>query len=168
MLFHKHWHLLMHDPDNLGKIPTTPSGHPFRFPRRAASNYKVRNAGPDFCPGWWGIALAEGTMIRPEQIDRWKNALQTRVPANVWIHSHETNWPMFSVCRRPPETRMGKGKSDISGSSFKLKGGTVLFSFMGAKLPLPMLLRIIRKIRAELSAPIKVVSHGWTREPYVG
>lgn len=160
------------DPTDPNRIPIAISrGKLFRYKHSTdgmfQSKLNERPSSPDFCPGWHGIAIRHGAAVSVEDYQELKAMIQNRVPPNVWVLPHDHLWYVWGWTGLPLEMRKGHGYPEIMKLVYKLMPGTVLFSFVGAKMAPEVLQRVSLAMQVKLDARCKVVGHGFTREPYM-
>eukprot|EP01013_Petalomonas_cantuscygni_P009812 TRINITY_DN22730_c0_g1_i1.p1 TRINITY_DN22730_c0_g1~~TRINITY_DN22730_c0_g1_i1.p1 ORF type:complete len:307 (-),score=26.66 TRINITY_DN22730_c0_g1_i1:110-1030(-) len=159
-----------HDPADPWKIPVTVGRGKQMRPSRAsvaAANRFDRPFSPDFCPGWHGLSVVHGIVLSAAEYDELKAAIQNRVPPNVWVLPHDHIWYVWGFVSMGAEMRRGHGKAEITRHVFHLRSGTVLFSFVGAKMAPEVLQRVSTTTQGMLKARCKIVGHGFSREPWM-
>lgn len=111
-------------------MPLLPSRTKFRKPHtRGFSFDQIASRGAKVSFGEYGLQALEGGEITARQIE------SARVTANHYLGRVGKMWirifPHTSVTGRPAETRMGKGKGEVSYWTARVRPGTVLFEFSG-------------------------------------
>ena len=111
-------------------MPLLPSRTKFRKPHTRGYNYKrVASRGTKVSFGEFGLQALEGGEITSRQIEA------ARVTANHYLGRVGKMWirifPHTSVTGRPAETRMGKGKGEVSYWTARVRAGTVMFELSG-------------------------------------
>lgn len=76
-----------------------------------------------------GLKSERSGFINSRQIESARRAITRKIKrkGKVWIKI----FPDFPVTSKPTESRMGKGKGNLSHWAAKIKGGTVLFEICG-------------------------------------
>ena len=79
--------------------------------------------------GTVGLKAAESGIISFKQIESARQAINRKLnrKGKIWIRI----FPNYSVTKKPVESRMGKGKGQISHWSSKVIGGLILFEICG-------------------------------------
>ena len=111
-------------------MPLLPSRTKFRKPHtRGYAFDQIASRGAKVSFGEYGLQALEGGEITARQIE------SARVTANHYLGRVGKMWirifPHTSVTGRPAETRMGKGKGEVSYWTARVRPGTVLFEFSG-------------------------------------
>ena len=111
-------------------MPLLPSRVKFRRQHTRRKNlHQVSSRGNKVSFGEYGIQAIEGGEITARQIE------SARVTANHYLGRVGKMWirvfPHTPVTGRPAETRMGKGKGDVSYWCAQIRPGTVLFELAG-------------------------------------
>ena len=111
-------------------MPLLPSRTKFRKPHTRGYNYnRVASRGTKVSFGEFGLQALEGGEITSRQIE------SARVTANHYLGRVGKMWirifPHTSVTGRPAETRMGKGKGEVSYWTARVRPGTVMFELSG-------------------------------------
>lgn len=111
-------------------MPLLPSRTKFRKPHTRSFNYKQNaSRGTKVSFGDYGLQALEGGNVTARQIEA------ARVTANHYLGRVGKMWirifPHTSVTGRPAETRMGKGKGEVSFWTARVRPGTVLFELSG-------------------------------------
>ncbi|OIO36314.1 MAG: 50S ribosomal protein L16 [Candidatus Omnitrophica bacterium CG1_02_44_16] len=98
-----------------------------KFQRGKNRGIAVR--GSDLSFGEFGLKVLQNGTIKDKQIEsvRVLLARQLRGSGKVWIRI----FPHKSVTKKPAETRMGKGKGDLSYWVAQVKRGAILFELGG-------------------------------------
>lgn len=111
-------------------MPLLPSNVKFR--KQHTRNYDLEHTatrGTKVSFGEFGIQALEGGNVTARQIEA------ARVTATRFLGRAGKMWirifPHVPVTGRPAETRMGKGKGNVSFWCAKVKPGTVLFEVAG-------------------------------------
>lgn len=111
-------------------MPLLPNRVKFRRQHTRRKNLQhVAPRGTKVAFGEYGIQALEGGEITARQIE------SARVTANHYLGRNGKMWirvfPHTPVTGRPAETRMGKGKGDVSFWCAQVLPGTVLFELAG-------------------------------------
>lgn len=75
--------------------------------------------------GILGIKAIESGIIKSKHIEACRQAISRKIKrkGKIWIRI----FPDYPVTNKPTESRMGKGKGNVSHWAVKVKSGTVLF-----------------------------------------
>ena len=109
-------------------MPLMPKRVKYRKTQRGSrKGIASRNLKIDF--GEFGLQTLERGWITNTQIEAARVALTRNMKrkGKLWIRI----FPDKSVTARPPETRMGKGKGQVSYWASKVIGGNILFEICG-------------------------------------
>ncbi len=111
-------------------MPLLPSRTKFRKPHTRGFNKEHKaSRGNKVSFGEYGLQALEGGNVTARQIE------SARVTANHYLGRVGKMWirifPHTSVTGRPAETRMGKGKGEVSFWTARVRPGTVLFELSG-------------------------------------
>ena len=76
-----------------------------------------------------GLKASESGLISSKQIESARRAIARKIKrkGKIWIRI----FPDYPVTSKPTESRMGKGKGNLSYWSAKVKGGTTIFEICG-------------------------------------
>jgi large subunit ribosomal protein L16 len=128
--------------------PATPK---FRKPHRI----KVKGISNDtkVSFGEYGVIAEEPTFLTDRQIETVRVLLSRSMPktGKYWIRV----FPDMSYTKRPLETRMGKGKSDVDHWEAPTRRGKILFEWIGVDENFSKV--IAKKISAKIGIKIKLV-----------
>lgn len=111
-------------------MPLLPRNVKFRKQHTRGTNFDhLASRGTKVSFGDYGLQALEGGEITSRQIE------SARVTANHYMGRVGKMWirifPHTPITGRPAETRMGKGKGNVTHWSAKVLAGTVLFELAG-------------------------------------
>lgn len=115
--------------------------------------YGVENKANFLVIGDFGLKSISSQRIKEYQIEAMRKFLVKKIRKNdkFWLRI----FPFLSVTSKPIETRMGKGKGNISSYFFPLKAGRVIFEFQGISLKAALDLSI--SINSKLPIKAKLI-----------
>lgn len=125
--------------------------------------FKGRNRGKasrgtNFAFGELAIQSLENGMLTSRQIESARIAITRHVKrgAKLWIRV----FPDKPVTKKPAETRMGKGKGDLSGYVAPVKKGQILYEISGVSEELARSAFRVAKYKLPLKTRVITREHG--------
>ena len=114
----------------------------------------IATVGEKLIFGEYGLKALENGLIRANHIEAVRVAIarKTQGVGKLWIKI----FPHKPVTKKPPETRMGKGKGDLDHWVASVKRGKVLFELGG--LPEDFAKRVFRLVAFKLPIKTKFVT----------
>jgi len=103
--------------------------------------------------GEYGVIAEEPTYLTDRQIETVRILLSRNMPKNgkYWIRV----FPDMSYTKRPLETRMGKGKSDVDHWEAPVRRGKVLFEWVGVDEKFSK--ELARKISTKIGIKVRLL-----------
>lgn len=129
----------------------SPANPKWRKPHTAKLNGVATDTLISF--GEYGVIALEPTFLTDRQIETVRVMLSRRMPkgGKYWIRV----FPDRSYTKRPLETRMGKGKSDVDHWEAAVVRGKVLFEWIGVDEEFSK--QIAKKISAKIGINVRLV-----------
>ena len=117
-------------------------------------NRGIATVGQNLVFGEYGLKALENGLIRSNHIEaaRVSIARKTQGAGKLWIKI----FPHKPVTKKPPETRMGKGKGELDHWVASVKRGKILFELSG--LPEDFAKRVFRLVAFKLPLKTKFVT----------
>ena len=103
--------------------------------------------------GNFGIKVLKSGRIPSKRLEAVRKALSKELKGHgkLWLRI----FPHVPVTSKPAETRMGKGKGNVSHYCCMVKAGRIVFEFQG--IPTYIMTNIIKIASTKLSLPIKMI-----------
>ena len=116
------------------------------------------NRGTEINFGQFGLQTLENGRLTSRQIESARVAITRHVKrgAKLWIRV----FPDKSITKKPAETRMGKGKGDVSEYVAPIRRGQMLYELSG--VPVSLAKEAFRLASHKL--PVKTRTVEWTEE----
>lgn len=105
------------------------SGKPIRQFRHYNDPRYINNEAA-LIKGQWGLITADFGMVTHTQLENARLAILRRMPKNTFTLVTHSDYEEYPITKKPPESRMGKGKAAIHHFAFKFTTGVVLFEMM--------------------------------------